>query len=56
MDRIVEMNVCGTCEHSNLIIGEKGEIALNICDIDSKAVNKTGGLTSCRDWTLRRKH
>ena len=55
MEEIVEYNVCGTWKHSNLIIGTEGEIILNICEIGSKAVNETGGLTICKDWTSRRK-
>lgn len=55
MDRTVEMNVCGTCRHSNLIIGTDGQIALNICEIGSEAVNRNGGLTTCEDWTARRR-
>ena len=55
MEEIVEYNVCGVCEHSNLIFDIDGEVALNICRIGSKAVNKDGGLTVCRDWTARRK-
>lgn len=54
MERIVEMNVCGTCKYSNLIIGPDGQIALNICRIGSEAVNESGGLTLCSDWTSRR--
>lgn len=55
MDRIKELNVCGTCKHSHLIPDINGEIALNICRIGSEAVNKDGGLTYCIDWTPRRK-
>ena len=55
MDRIKELRVCGTCEHSHLIPNIEGEIALNICRISSAAVNKDGGLTYCIDWTPRRK-
>ena len=55
MDKIVERNVCGTCRHSNLIIGTDGQIALNICEIGSEAVNESGGLTVCSDWTARRR-
>ena len=55
MDRIKELNVCGTCKHSHLIPDINGEIAVNICRIGSSAVNKDGGLTYCIDWTPRRK-
>ena len=62
MDRIKELNVCGTCKHSHLIPDHShlipdinGEIAVNICRIGSEAVNKDGGLTYCVDWTPRRK-
>ena len=53
MDRIKGLNVCGACKHSILIPDIDGEIALNLCRIGSKAVNKDGGLTQCTDWTRR---
>ena len=48
MDRIKELNVCGTCKHSHLIPDINGEIAVNICRIGSEAVNKDGG-GSCHE-------
>ena len=53
MKQIEELKVCGTCEHSHLIPDINGEIALNICRIDSRAVNKDGGITYCTEWTRK---
>ena len=53
MDKIEELNICGTCKHSHLIPDIGGEIALNICRIGSRAVKKDGGMTYCTEWTRK---
>ena len=53
MDTITVMNLCSTCKHSDLFIDFDGEIADNVCKKGSKAVNRTGGLTTCTWWESR---
>ena len=53
MDTITVMNLCSTCRHSDLFFDYNGEIANNVCKKGSKAVNRTGGLTTCTWWESR---
>lgn len=52
-DRIIELNVCAACKHSNPQCDSKGNIILNICTKGYKSVNPDGGLTECVNWVSR---
>ena len=53
MDRIIEKNLCKACEHSCILFDDEGNFLVNVCKLNSKSVNPTGGLTTCTWWVAK---